>query len=110
MHFRLLLGVVMPDHVHLLIQPRELISGRWHHLGKVLKSIKGTSSRRINERHNRRGSIWLAESYDRIIRDEAEFLEKYQYILQNPVKARIVESPEKYPFFAFPPDNPEPQS
>lgn len=105
MHFRLILAVIMPDHVHLLIQPRELVTGIWDNLGKVLKSIKGTSSRQINRRHNRKGSLWLAESYDHIVRDEAELLEKYQYIIQNPVKARIVGTPEEYPFFVFPPED-----
>lgn len=43
-----------------------------------------------------RGSVWLDESYDRIIRDEVEWLEKLAYIVSNPVKAGLAERPEDY--------------
>jgi hypothetical protein len=31
-------------------------------------------------------SIWQEEYFDRIVRDEKEFLDKVQYILNNPLK------------------------
>jgi putative transposase len=36
------------------------------------------------------------ESYDRIVRDEAEFLEKWNYIRNNPIKAGLADLPENY--------------
>jgi hypothetical protein len=42
------------------------------------------------------GSLWQDERFDRIVRDEAEFLEKWQYIRNNPLKNGLAASPEEY--------------
>jgi len=36
--------------------------------------------------HGRKGSIWLQEGFDRIIRDENELMEKCEYVLTNPIR------------------------
>ncbi len=92
----------MPDHVHLLLQPLNLSETEWFDLGSILKMIKGTSGRRINDMTHRTGKVWQAESFDRIIRDDQEFIEKSNYMLNNPVKAGLVERIEEYPFFIQP--------
>jgi REP element-mobilizing transposase RayT len=93
------LGVIMPDHVHLLIQPLEKSLGIWFDLAEVMRSIKGVSARAVNRHCGLSGRVWQAESYDRIVRDEAEYGEKWNYILQNPVRAGLVDSPEQYALF-----------
>jgi hypothetical protein len=40
--------------------------------------------------------VWLDENYDRIIRDNNEFQEKMNYIINNPVKANLVETANDY--------------
>ena len=40
--------------------------------------------------------VWLDENYDRIIRDNKEFQEKMNYIINNPVKATLVETAKDY--------------
>jgi hypothetical protein len=45
-----------------------------------------------------RGQACPDERDDRIVRDEVEFLEKWQYIMNNPVKAELAERPEEYPW------------
>jgi REP element-mobilizing transposase RayT len=57
--------VVMPDHFHLLLQPRESWS-----LSKIVGSIKGYSSRVLNEMHGVTGRLWQPSFYDRVIRSE----------------------------------------
>jgi putative transposase len=89
-------AVVMPDHVHLLAQPLAGAEGRYINLGKIIHSVKSFSSQKINRSRGARGSLWQVERYDRIVRDEAEFIEKWQYIRNNPVKAEFVERPEDY--------------
>lgn len=89
----------MPDHVHLLLRPREIAAGIWPDLGKILKLVKGGGARRINLALGRSGSVWQDESYDRIVRDEQEFEEKWNYMRENPVRARLVAEPDDYPFF-----------
>jgi REP element-mobilizing transposase RayT len=96
------LAVVMPDHVHLLLQPREKEAGRWFDLAEILKGIKGVSSRRINQLLETTGTVWQAENFDRIMRNEEEYLQKWEYMWNNPVKAGLVSQPEQYPFFVFP--------
>lgn len=45
------------------------------------------------------GTVWQDERYDHIIRNEEEFLEKWEYIRQNSVKANLSSTPEQYSFF-----------
>lgn len=97
----------MPDHVHLLLQPREKEPGRWIDLAEILKGIKGVSSRRINQLLGTTGTVWQAVSFDRIIRNDKEYLQKWGYMWNNPVKAGLVEQAEQYRYFVFPKDRSE---
>jgi len=89
-------AVVMLDHVHLLAQPLAGPDGGYINLGEIIHSVKSFSAQKINRTRRAQGSLWQVERYDRIVRDEAEFLEKWQYIRNNPVKAGFVERPEDY--------------
>jgi len=60
--------------------------------------VKRFSIYQINRLRATKGSLWQDERYDRIIRDEAEFLEKWNYIRNNPMKAGLSEYPEDYPW------------
>ena len=85
------IAVVMPDHCHLLIRPRPSFD-----LPRVMKGIKGVSARLINQSRGTSGTVWQDESQDRIIRDEKEGLEKARYILENPVRAGLVDKASDY--------------
>ena len=74
-YYTLFAVVVMPDYVHMVLQPQNTVT-----LSRIMKGIKGGSSRKINRQKKLKGSVWLDESYDRIIRDEHEFLEKINYL------------------------------
>ena len=39
----------------------------------------------------RKGKVWQNESYDRVIRNEDEFLEKLNYIASNPTRLLTLE-------------------
>lgn len=91
-------AVVMPDHVHLLAQPLSSPGGGVFNLAEILHSVKRFSVHQINQQRGANGSVWQDERFDRIVRDEAEFLEKWQYLRNNPVKAGLVQSPEDYPW------------
>jgi REP element-mobilizing transposase RayT len=90
--------VVMPDHVHVLAQPLRRPEGGAFDLGDPVKSAKGFSARKINLLRRAQGSIWQDERYDRIVRDEPELFEKWQYIRNNPVKNKLATMPEEYPW------------
>src|SRR5262249_28588589 len=100
--YDLVLGIVMLDHVLLIICPREMEPGVWYDLADILKSLKGVSSRRINQMLGTTGTVWQDERHDRIIRDDQELEEKIQYIRENPVKAGLTTDPDTYEFFVSP--------
>jgi putative transposase len=88
--------VVLPDHVHALVQPLPHPEGGIYQLAEILHSVKSFTSHRIMKLRGLQGSLWQDESYDRIVRDEGEFLEKWNYIRNNPVKAGLVDLLENY--------------
>ncbi len=81
--------VVMPDHVHLLCKPLERPGGCWP-VPELVKSIKRFAAGEINQLRGTTGAVWQDEYYDRIVRDGHEFDEKYGYIVENPVRKRLV--------------------
>jgi hypothetical protein len=89
----------MPDHVHLILQPKEQESGQWWSLSAILHSVKSFTANQINKLLKHKGSVWQDESFDRIVRDEEEFLEKWNYIRNNPVKRELCSEPESWDAF-----------
>ena len=92
----LFVAVVLPDHVHMLAQPLPKPEGGVFNLAEIIHSVKRHSARVINQLRGTRGPLWQDERYDRIVRDEAEFLEKWNYIRNNPAKSGLADSPENY--------------
>ncbi len=75
--------VVMPNHVHLLIQMRP----GWA-LRKQCENWTRFSARQINAALSRRGEFW-AEPFDHIVRSLAQFQYFRHYIVENPRQARL---------------------
>ena len=91
-HYNLEAYVVMANHVHLLVVPH--ISPT-----RFLQSLKSYTARQANKLLGRTGeSFWQRESYDHWVRDEAERYRIISYIENNPVKAGLVNDPQKYPW------------
>ncbi len=61
-------------------------------LGAIMQSLKGYTAHEANRLMRRSGSFWAVESYDRQIRKEGEFGRVVNYVLNNPVKAGLVEN------------------
>ena len=72
-------AVVMPNHVHIIAQPLTLPDGRAINLSRIIHSVKTFTARTINAQRGVQGPFWQDERYDRIIRDESELLQKWQY-------------------------------
>jgi len=99
-------AVIMPNHVHLMLKPAVSESEADFSISKILQGIKGFSAWAINKSRGTKGALWIEESYDRIVRDYDEFLEKWNYIRENPVKTGLVQAPEDYAFL-WEPGEPE---
>jgi REP element-mobilizing transposase RayT len=76
--------VVMPNHVHALVQPAPA-----HSLSDLLHSWKSFTARKLGELRGEGGTVWQDESFDRIVRNWEELQEYRSYIRRNPEKARL---------------------
>lgn len=91
-HYHLQAYVVMANHVHLLVSPRVPVS-------RLMQSLKRFTAREGNRLLGRTGQpFWQDESFDRLVRDEAERERILRYIERNPVNAGLVASPEDFPW------------
>jgi putative transposase len=81
--------VIMPDHIHLLFTPAEEIS-----LERAMQFIKGGFSFRLKAH----GPVWQASFSNHRVRDFEDYENHREYIRMNPVRARLVERPENYPY------------
>jgi REP element-mobilizing transposase RayT len=88
----------MLDHVHLLLTPLNQESGEPHPLSEIMRRMKGSSARRVNQASGSKGSVWQAEYFDRVLRSEESARSKAEYICQNPVRKGLATSPEEYPW------------
>jgi REP element-mobilizing transposase RayT len=79
--YRLHAFVVMNDHVHTLVTP-----AKGHSLERMVRSWKSFSANQFHQSANRVGPVWQDEYMDHIIRSPAEFIEKSDYIVNNPSK------------------------
>ncbi|MBH3340265.1 transposase [Pseudomonas mendocina] len=85
--------VVMPDHLHWLIE----LHGK--PLDKLMRRIKSNSARHINRRRGHSGVLWQQGFHDRAIRREEDLLPVARYIIANPLRAGLVERIGDYPLW-----------
>jgi REP element-mobilizing transposase RayT len=97
--FDLRIAVVMPDHVHMIFTP--LVNQQAmeiYSLAEIMNAIKGTAAHRINKLLGRKGRVWQPESFDHVVRSSENLDAKIEYLLQNPVRLRLVGEPANYPW------------
>ena len=88
--------VVMPDHVHMLFTPLFDEQGEPYSLAEIMNGIKGASSHSVNKLLGRKRQLWEVESFDRIVRSDADFEYRMIYIVQNPIAAGLGKGPDDY--------------
>jgi REP element-mobilizing transposase RayT len=87
--------VVMPNHVHLVIQSAQ--GG----LSRSMARLNTGYARSFNLRHRRSGYLFQNRFKSRIVCDDADLTGLVVYVLRNPLEARLVSSPrelEAYPW------------
>ncbi len=107
--------VVMPNHVHVLVEP---LAGK--PIGELIAAWKSVSTRRILAVGSKPGratvlgrnppacrpsirvavkrQLWQPDYWDRYIRNERHYRAVLEYIHQNPVKAGLVAKAEEWPW------------
>lgn len=105
--YRLLAYCIMPNHVHVLLQPLEgsltitepADDAAWlcgetddsrSPLSGVMHSLKSYTAHEANKILRRSGPFWQHESYDHWVRDGEELERIAAYIAANPVRAQLV--------------------
>lgn len=102
--YDLLAFVIMSSHVHWLFQPIKewvatLPDGIPTPRERIMYSMKRYTANRCNLLRGVRGApFWQDESYDHWVRDVEELERIILYIEGNPLKAGLVDSPEKWSF------------
>jgi REP element-mobilizing transposase RayT len=91
--YRLIAWTIMPNHVHALIEPMV-----GHRLGTIISSWKRFSARMANRIPGQAGPFWQDDYWDTFIRNERHFEPTVSYIENNPVKAKLVDLAEDWPW------------
>ena len=87
--YKIIAGVVLPDHLHLLLQ-----TDKASDFSKIITSFKTNFSKVMpknlnqtqNQLNRREKGIWQRKYYDHIIRDENDFYKHLDYIHYNSFK------------------------
>ncbi len=89
----LIAWVIMPDHVHVLLQLAQ------HPLASVVQQVKGRSARSVNELAGREGPLWQRGYHEHAVRRNEDLVELARYVVMNPVRAGLVARLVDYPFW-----------
>lgn len=105
-HFRdskmydLLAFCIMPNHIHMVFELLRGLSDA-SHVGRrdsspyivtnIVENLKWYTALEANRALGRRGAFWQHESYDHVIRDDNELQTFIRYVIENPVKAGLVQ-------------------
>jgi len=96
---------IMPNHGHLVAKPLVQNVGQDailpYSLARIMHSLKLYTAREANKILGRTGEFWQHESYDHVVRDEQEWQRIIKYVLNNPVKAGLVDTWENWPWNYF---------
>ncbi|NLI17180.1 MAG: hypothetical protein GX409_12930 [candidate division Zixibacteria bacterium] len=98
--YRLLGYVIMPEHVHLVILPPDIMK-----LGLVVREIKSKMAREYfsTEQKSTSGKnvFWQKRCYDHNCRNTESVKEKITYCHNNPVKRGLVSEPGEYKWSSY---------
>ena len=93
--FYLYAYVLMSNHYHLLIETTQ------PNLSRIMQYINTSYTTYYNVKRKRKGHLFQGRYKSIIIDGDSYFLELTRYIHLNPVKAKMVKSPEEYSWTSF---------
>jgi putative transposase len=85
-------AVVMPDHVHMIVAPLE---DRELSIGDFAAGFK----RLLRKTLGSQDWQWQRGCFDRLLRSDEDLGNKWTYVQENPVRARLVQRAEDWPFY-----------
>lgn len=85
--------VVMPDHLHWLIELGGVP------LEQTMQQVKSRSAKLINRVRGSEGPVWQKGFHDHALRRDEDMLAVARYIVANPLRAGLVERLADYPLW-----------
>ncbi|MNF50526.1 Transposase IS200 like protein [compost metagenome] len=85
--------VVMPDHLHWLVQLQD------GSLDRLMQRFKSRSAKRVNARLGTDGQVWQKGYHDHAVRVEDDIRQLARYVVANPVRAGLVRRVGDYPLW-----------
>lgn len=85
---------LLPNHFHLFA--KQMTNN--HTIGKFISDLTNAYTRGTNKKYNRTGVLFEGKTKSKWIADESYFLWLCKYILNNPVKANLVNQPEEWEY------------
>jgi putative transposase len=85
--------VVMPEHVHLLLNEPEHQA-----LASAIQGLKQATTHYIS---TTKGPLWEPRYYDFNVYSDRKRIEKLKYIHRNPVRRGLVSLPDQWPWSSF---------
>jgi putative transposase len=83
--------VIMPDHLYLLLTVDDGMT-----VEKAMQLVKGRFSFRLGKEFGSKSEVWQRGFSEEQVLGDRSFKEHRAYIANNPVKAGLVDAPEKY--------------
>ncbi len=86
---------LMTNHYHLVI---ETVEGN---LSQGMRHLNGVYTQASNRRHNRLGHLFQGRFKGILVDKDAYLLELSRYVVLNPLRARLVATPEQWPWSSY---------
>ena len=86
---------VMPTHYHLALCPRE------PNISKAIHQLNSVYAIWWNARHSNVGHVFQGRFKDQIVQREGYLEALCRYIARNPVRAKLVDDPAKWPWSSY---------
>lgn len=90
----LMCWVLMPDHVHLLVQIGETES-----ISSLINRLKANTARKVNLTLGKKDRLWGKGFHDRAIRSDENIVDVARYVVMNPTRAGLAKSAGMYPYW-----------
>ena len=97
--FKIIAYCIMSNHIHLVVYQCE------KQLFDILNRFKSYTGLMANnliygksKKGENRKSFWMKESYDHLMRDRNDFNNQVRYVVNNPVKAKLVQHWKEWKF------------
>ena len=87
---------LMTNHIHLLIDPSDKFA-----INKIMHGINLAYTKHYNHKYKKCGHLWQGRFKSFVISKDSYLLNCVNYIEYNPVRAKIADKPEDYPWSSY---------